>query len=128
MSLRVNNLRLPVEQPESEVAAHLARQLGVAPEDIRAWRILRKSLDARSRHDLSFVYSAVVDLRDQSAESSEKIGRDSNVSPYAASTFNDPSPGTAELDERPVIVGSGPAIRQVSLPSEKQPAPPSPKR
>lgn len=109
MSLRINNLRLPVEAPESDVPPQVARRLGIAPADIRSWRILRKSLDARSRRDLRFVYSAVVELYDESAASAERFDRDPDVGPFVPATFDDPQPGTAALEERPVVVGSGPA-------------------
>ena len=49
MSLRVSNLRLPVEEPEANLPAHLARTLGVAPGDLTRWRVLRKSLDVRDK-------------------------------------------------------------------------------
>jgi uncharacterized FAD-dependent dehydrogenase len=91
------------------LTTHLARRLGVAPDDIRSWRILRKSLDARARHDLKFVYSAAVDLREPAAEASDGIARAADVAPFAAAVFDEPTPGTVSLDERPVIVGSGPA-------------------
>ena len=48
MSLRVSDLRLPVEEPEATLPSHLARVLGVAPGDLARWRILRKSLDTVS--------------------------------------------------------------------------------
>ena len=64
MTLRVNNLRLPVDTPEQTLPAVLARTLGILPGDVSRFRILRKSLDARSRHDLQFVYSAAVELGD----------------------------------------------------------------
>ena len=67
MPLKVNHLRLPVEEPESALQAVLARRLGVNREELVTWRILRKSLDARSRSHLEFVYSAVVELSDEPA-------------------------------------------------------------
>jgi uncharacterized protein len=62
MPLRISNLQLPVEQPEESLRGVLAKTLGVRADDLASWRILKKSLDARSRDDLRFVYSAVVEL------------------------------------------------------------------
>jgi hypothetical protein len=50
MALRISNLRLGLDEPESAVADELARSLGVAPEVLGPWRILRKSLDARVKY------------------------------------------------------------------------------
>ena len=55
MPLRVTNLSLPVDAPEASLRDVIARRLGLRSEDLTSWRLLRKSLDARSRHDLKFV-------------------------------------------------------------------------
>ncbi|MEY4790044.1 MAG: hypothetical protein RLZ61_2262, partial [Planctomycetota bacterium] len=64
MALRVSNIRLAVEDPETTLPDRLARSLGIEPTDIQRWRILRKSLDARDRQ-IQFVYSAEVQLLDE---------------------------------------------------------------
>ena len=64
MSVRVSNLRLRLDEPEAELAGHLARLLGLARDALPPWRILRKSLDARDKDDLRFVYSAEVSADD----------------------------------------------------------------
>lgn len=108
MSLRINNLQLPVEQPEESLPGVLAKTLGVRPEDISRWRILRKSLDARSRDALKFVYSAAVDLGADEAKLFERR-RNSSIERYDPPVFDEPAAGIDPLPERPVIVGSGPA-------------------
>lgn len=108
MTLRVNNIRLPVDQPEDSLRDVLARTLGVPATDLARWRILRKSLDARSRGDLVFVYSAAIELLDdESRVFAER--RHPQVEAYLPDRFDEPVPGIEPLRERPVIVGSGPA-------------------
>ena len=65
MPLKITNIRLPVEEPESALKSALAERLRVKPEELTSWRILRKSLDARSRSHLKFVYSAMVEMADE---------------------------------------------------------------
>ena len=55
MSLRVSNIRLRLDEPEAALVGRLAPILGVAPDTLRQWRILRKSLDARDKSALRFV-------------------------------------------------------------------------
>ena len=108
LTMRVTNLRLRVEEPESELPRQIAERLYVGQEEILSWRILRKSLDARKRHELRFVYSVAVNLPADVAEgSSDQFGRD--VERFVPKTFYDPPPGESALRERPVVVGSGPA-------------------
>src|SRR5258708_40119009 len=108
MPLRVNNLRLAVEAPEESLRETLASALGVRPADIGRWRILRKSLDARSRDELVFVYSAAVDL-DEREEQVFGSRRDPRIEKYEPPHFEEPERGREPLSERPVVVGSGPA-------------------
>jgi hypothetical protein len=112
MPLKVSNIRLPVEEPESALADAVARRLGVKSDELTRWRILRKSLDARSRTGLRFVYSAVVHLPEESrrfAGMAVDGARTNDIQWFAPSRFEEPSPGDEPLFERPIVVGSGPA-------------------
>lgn len=108
MTLRISNLQLPVEAPERELFGLLQRTLRIGPSDIAKWRILKKSLDARQRYDLAFVYSVAVDLVPDAASALSNV-RVPGVDLYQPEVFDDPPAGAESLAERPVIVGSGPA-------------------
>jgi uncharacterized protein len=113
MSIRVSNLRLDLDEPEAALPAHLARVLGLAPADVRQWRILRKSLDARDKDALQFVYTAEVSGAHDEARLVELARRGRRhavqVEQYEELAFALPAPGGRSLVHRPVIVGSGPA-------------------
>lgn len=110
MSVRISNLRLPVETPEEVVPQRLAQKLGLRPEDFLRWRILKKSLDARSPVDLQWVYTSLIDLPDEVLGSASLQSRlHGDVVAYQHPGFDDPEPGREPLTERPIVVGSGPA-------------------
>lgn len=120
MPLRVSNLRLPVEEPEANLTAHVARALGVPPADVGPWRILRKALDTRDKRRLQFVYNFEV----EAGPGYRVSGVGSNDRPTPGTRYPTPGGGTLELvpDEpfampdpgatpirqRPVVIGSGP--------------------
>jgi uncharacterized FAD-dependent dehydrogenase len=112
MSIRVSNLRLPLDEPETALPGHLARVLGLAPAEVRQWRILRKSLDARDKSALQFVYSAEVSMPGAEDRLAALAGRTSRpevrVELYQEPPFRMPEPGPQRLGQRPVVVGSGP--------------------
>ena len=119
MPLRVTNLRLGLDEPESALPEHISRLLGVMPADLGPWRILRKSLDARNRDALEFVYTAEVcpaEMEDHLLKTARRRRGPIRIVRYVESSFRLPRPGDRPLE------------RQVSLPSEKVPAPPSPNR
>lgn len=109
MSLKVSNVTLGLNEPEDLLPQRLANRLGVGPETIRSWRILRKSLDARRQDEIHFVYAAEVQLpEDAEAELAQR--RPLDVSSYEPDRFDWPDePGTRPLARRPVVVGAGPA-------------------
>lgn len=108
MPLRIVNLTVPVEQPETLLPDVVARRLKVGRDDLVKFQILRKSLDSRNRKDLTFVYSIVAELKNE-AGVIPHLKRDKNIQPYEPEAFDDPANGSLPLDERPVIVGTGPA-------------------
>ncbi|MEX1232948.1 MAG: NAD(P)-binding protein [Planctomycetaceae bacterium] len=108
MSLRISDLRLPVGAPEEKLPEQIARRLKLPRTDIVRWRILRKSLDARSRHELKFVFSVVVELPAEAEEHVLKKHADA-VDRFVDEGFDDPAPGLLPLEDRPIVVGSGPA-------------------
>ena len=107
MPLRLTNLELPVKEPEEMLGKLIARRLGVKADEIGAWRILRKSLDARSRDSLRFVYTVTVAWPGE-PEWVESHPLDSGVERFDPPMFDEPLLGSSPLEDRPVVVGSGP--------------------
>ncbi len=113
MAIRVSNLRLGLDEPEAALGAHLARVLGLSPQGLGPWRILRKSLDARVKDAFHFVYTAEVrPLEEENrllALARRRRHGAVRIERREEPTFALPVPGTRPLCQRPVIVGSGPA-------------------
>lgn len=108
LSLRITNLRVPVERSDAELGEDAARVLRVGVAEVLRYRILKKSLDARSPRDLRFVYTLQCDVPPAVAERFARKPVE-NVSVYTPPMFEDPQPGQRPLPERPVVVGTGPA-------------------
>ncbi|HEV3168411.1 MAG TPA: NAD(P)-binding protein [Isosphaeraceae bacterium] len=108
MSLKVANLTLDLDEPEESLPAKIAKRLGVGPDAIARWRILRKSLDARRQDAIHFVYAAEVELPgEESSLGGRELG--ANVEPFQPEGFFWPEPGQEPLSHRPVVIGAGPA-------------------
>ena len=112
MSLRIANLRLSIDEPESALPNHLARALGIGPAELERWRILRKSLDARVKDAVQFVYTAEVSVRADEHRlmaHAKRKHRDLQIDCHAEPAFKMPPTGTQPLRHRPIVIGSGPA-------------------
>src|SRR2546423_6930274 len=103
MPIRVSDIRLRFDESEAELPARLARTLGVAPEALRRWRILRKSLDARNADALQFVYAAEVSLPEDEEQVVQKARRRpgaARIDLYQEPPFEMPPPGAQPLPHR----------------------------
>jgi uncharacterized protein len=112
MTLRISDVRLGVDEPEERLPARLAAVLSLAPGDLLRWRILRKSLDARDKDSLQFVYTAEVAVADEektlAARAARASHRSNKVDRYEEEPFVVPPYGAQPLPHRPVVIGSGP--------------------
>jgi uncharacterized FAD-dependent dehydrogenase len=84
----------------------------VPAADLGPWRILRKSLDARDKAALRFVYTIEVHPlgMDDPAflRRLNRLRADVRVEAHTEPPFVMPAPGSAPLPHPPVIIGSGP--------------------
>src|SRR5712691_8707706 len=112
MAIRVSNIRLGLDESEAALPAQLQRILGIPPTASVPWRILRKSLDARDRANLQFVYSVEISPPEDEgrvcALARGACRQGERVERYVEPPFAMPRVGTMPLPERPVVVGSGP--------------------
>ncbi|OAI41060.1 FAD-dependent oxidoreductase [Planctomycetaceae bacterium SCGC AG-212-D15] len=109
--IRISNVRLGLDAPEAALAEAIGHVLGTPSAQTAPWRILRKSLDARDKDNLQFVYSLAVDVPEDSAQLAERAPGASagvKVEHYDEEPFAMPPPGAAPLPVRPVVIGSGP--------------------
>ena len=114
--LRIDQLKLPAGHTAEELVQKLEQTLQLnkySKTDVLpgySYRMLRKSLDARRKPELFYVYSLAVSLDDHIEESILKNSRGRNISKYEPRTYNIPKPtGEVMLTGRPVITGAGPA-------------------
>jgi uncharacterized FAD-dependent dehydrogenase len=119
MSIRVSNIRLGLYEPEGVLAEKLACILKIPLGDLGQWRILRKSLDARDKDRISFIYSLLVALPEDEgriaqlatsgkAHGEQSVGFSPRIEHYTEQPFLMPEPGTQPMGYRPVVIGSGP--------------------
>src|SRR4051812_37918238 len=107
MPLRLTNLELPIEEPEEQLRDIIIAKLGLDVREPITWRILRKSLDARSRDSLRFIYTVVTTGPGEAEWQAKNFGG-AGIERFVPAEFDEPRPGNLPLNERPIVVGSGP--------------------
>ncbi len=106
--IRVRGIKIKYEKDsESEIIKKLSHKLNINPNDVKGYKINKKSLDARRKDNLHFVYEIDVYLLNEKEIIKKNKSTDIFITPEEKYTFN--IAGTKEMKYRPVIVGSGPA-------------------
>lgn len=104
--IRVSELKLPLDGTMEQLKKKAAKTLGVAPKEITGLRIFRRSLDARKKNDIHYVYVADISLENESMAIRRADGK--KIAPAPDLAYRLPKGGTP-LEKRPIIVGFGPA-------------------
>ena len=99
----VRNLRLDTERDEKKLRTKAARELRVPPFAIKSLKIIKRSLDARKKNDIHWLYSVAVTL-----DNEKKLlanNKSKNVAEYEEFEYEVPR---LRSDKRPVVAGFGP--------------------
>ena len=102
----VRGLKLRPGEAEDRLAERAAKKLRISPGEIAGWKLVKRSLDARRKPELVFVCSVALSLRGDEERLLARL-RDRDVLPYEEPVYVIPS--VAPPEERPVVVGFGPA-------------------
>ncbi len=109
--LKISQLRLNPQQPESRLLEQAAKKLHIRPENILDWQIVHKSVDARRKDDVHWVYALALTLPPRLESSLLKNPRRAGLVQPMPADFEHlaaaPQPG--RFKNAPVVVGAGPA-------------------
>ncbi|MCD7955888.1 MAG: NAD(P)-binding protein [Lachnospiraceae bacterium] len=113
-TVRISELKLPIEHSLKDLEREICRILRLHTNALPEYEIIRRSIDARKKPDLYYVYT--VDVSAAHADTLVKKLRNRRVTISNSKRFT--FPGVSSFPEsssrnqeqfRPVIVGSGPA-------------------
>lgn len=103
--LRLDNLSLPLDWNMDTLTAAACKKLRIAPEMLQEIVLVKKSVDARDKADVHFVFSVDVQVKNEDALWKRlKPGTANRVKSVAA-----PIPAQPHFTKRPIVVGAGPA-------------------
>ncbi|SFR96291.1 NAD(P)/FAD-dependent oxidoreductase [Anaeromicropila populeti] len=85
----------------------IVKMLRVPDEALKKIQILKKSIDARKKDDIKYIYAVSVEVSQE--EAVLKKLKNPNVVPYAVEPYSFTPCGAKKLAHPPIIVGSGPA-------------------
>jgi len=103
--LKIQNISLPIDMKPSKLKGFAAKALRVQDSEIAEIKYLKKSLDARHKDNIKYIYTLGVAL-DNEEQVLKRCGN-KNVSVYEPFVYEVPK--LQQGGSRPVVVGFGPA-------------------
>lgn len=103
--IRLSNIKMPLTVTEAMLHHEAAQLLKISEKSIHSLRIARKSIDARDKSDVHFVFSLDITVENE-AHLLKKI-RSKHIS--SIQELSPAIPIKKDFAQPPVIVGSGPA-------------------
>ena len=104
--IRINQIKLPIGHSEEELVNKISKLLKINKASF-TYKIAKKSIDARKKPQLFYVYN--IDVHCNNEGDIIKKCRDKNVISIKEKKYVMPDFGDVELKKRPIIVGAGPA-------------------
>lgn len=107
--LRITELKLPIDHPDTALKTEILRRLKLSAEALASYSIFKRSVDARKKNAILFVYIIDVELTDGVNAEHALLKRlnDTHLLPTPDTRYHIVAQAPAQF-ERPIIIGTGP--------------------
>lgn len=102
--IRMRQVKLPIY--ENDLIKKISKLLKINSKEIRSLKIIKKSLDARDKNNLMFVYEVDIDVNNEESILKKNKSKDLFIAPNEEYVF---PIDKATSTKRPIIIGAGPA-------------------
>lgn len=104
--IRINQLKMEPDHTRDALEKKIAKSLRLDASQVKAYQIVKRSLDARKKDQIKWIYCVNVSVEKESAVL--KRIHDPNIMIIQEKKYTFVQSGTIPLSSRPVIVGDGP--------------------
>ena len=106
--IRIRQVKIPITKDnESYLIKKISTKLGINESDLKSYKIIKKSIDARDKKNILYVLEVDVETNNNDKILRRNKSNDIFLSPKEEYIY--PIKGIEKLDNRIVIVGSGPS-------------------
>ena len=104
--IRINQIKLPIDHKEAAFEKKIKKTLHNT--EYKQYKIVKRSIDARKKEELSYVYAVDVTLSKNQEEKFLKKNKNRNIMAVKEKVFEFPK-NQREFKYPPVVIGMGPA-------------------
>lgn len=105
--LRLTDIKLPLDHSNSDLETAILKKLGIQPEDLLGYTIVKRSYDARRKNEIKLIYTLNVDVRREKVFL-RRIRKDNSVRHAPDTSYKFVVQALDNLKQHPLIVGTGP--------------------
>ena len=106
--IQISQLKLPVTHKKGDLEKKIYTTLKISGAELLSWHIEKKSLDARKKPHLFYVYTIIAEVQNEKRIMKKNRNKNVTIKEETDSYCCIPT-GTCNLTHRPVVIGTGPA-------------------
>lgn len=104
--IRVKEIKIPIEKYNEKILKQeVAKKIKCKPEDIKELIINKQSIDARYKPNIFYITEVDINIKNENII----LNKNKNISLTPDETYIYPHKGNKKMNNRPIIIGSGPA-------------------
>ena len=107
--IKINQIKLSINASEEELKNKIRKLLRFNKNEIFNYTILKKSIDARKKDNLMYIYSVSVSINNINENKLVKMLNNKDISIYNEERYSFPEITDNNPHKRTAIIGSGPA-------------------
>ena len=105
--IRVRQVNVPIGSENEKIIKQCAKKLRINENEIKEYKIVKKSIDARNKENIVFSYE--IDIKVKNEDEILRKSKSKDIVKSDNKKYEFKVTGTQKLKNRPIIVGSGPA-------------------
>lgn len=105
--LRIPNIKLKIDDDEKLIKREILKKLKIKEEQLMSYEISKKSIDARKKEELYFIYTVDVSVVDE--EKIFKRFKNKGINETPDKRYEYVKKGEKNISKRPIVIGTGPA-------------------
>lgn len=103
--IRVRQVKVDVKNSNiNEIKRQVSKKLKINEDDVYSIKIIKESIDARDKENIYYIYEVEIERKNE-----DKVIKNNDVYVPQYNEYVTPKIGVEKLNERPIVVGSGPA-------------------
>lgn len=109
MSIKINNIKLNIDHSEADLIQAIEKKLRLPIKKVKNYNVLKRSIDARKKNNVLFVYQIEADLHVDEKKIIQKIKHPDVQLARTKEETKELLAGSQDLQYPPVIIGAGPS-------------------